>query len=66
MGVSLVKPPSEQFETEEKVPSSAFIGNYPRYCSCPHDNMQVKKIGNCYTEYACDTCGFTYTIDSSD
>ncbi len=30
-----------------------------------HDTYR-KNLGNCYNEYGCRTCGFKYSIDSSD
>lgn len=35
--------------------------------ACNHRNHRhVRKLGNCYNEYQCNTCGHVFQIDSSD
>jgi len=43
-------------------------GWYPRFFVwkvCEHECTSTK-LGNCYYEYTCKKCGYTYRIDSSD
>ena len=64
MGYSIVRWPNKEFERNN--PSYFQVGKFPEFCSCSHKKTVDKKLNECYYEYRCETCGFTYTIDSSD
>ena len=42
-----------------------YVPRFFKFYLCDHEIKHTRNLGNCYNEYQCTKCGWTYNIDSS-
>ena len=44
---------------------SVYTPRFFKFAVCEHDVVHSRKLGNCYNEYKCTKCDWTFSVDSS-